>query len=115
MKEVQVFEEMYRADISLIVGGTIPELQSLIESRHDDAPQLDDDTDGYQFECRSKGGQNERFYIYIEKMDPYLLYHEIMHLVFSIMKHRGITYSSGSEEAFAYLGGRIFELLKIKI
>ena len=61
---------------------------------------------------RNLAGQGERFYIWIYKPDSYLMAHEIHHLAHDILFTRELYCSFHTEEVFAYLTGRLHELLE---
>lgn len=120
IKEVRFLEPLYRADISYLIGGDVPQLIKFIAERHKDAKMYSfserfewtedaDTTDAYQFHVVGPLGKGEVFYVWMSELSPYLLYHETFHLIGDIMNNRGIKYSMESEEAFAYLGGWIFQ------
>ena len=120
MKEVRFTEPMYQADISYLVGGDVPELIAFIKERHgNELPvswsekfEWGEDahtTDGYQFHINAPLGKGETFYVWMAEKTPSLLFHETFHLVGDILHTRGINYSNDSEEAYAYLGGWIFQ------
>lgn len=118
MKEIRLHQDLYDADVSFLLGGSVPEVNALVTARHGVQPEpLDDDTNGYQFHISAPLGKNEIFYVWIHTPDMNLLWHETMHCAFDILKTRGIIYTEDSEEAFAYLGADIFEMLckKLKI
>lgn len=130
IKEVRFTEPMYQVDISYLVGGDVPQLISFIKDRHKSAKMYSfnevfewsedaDTTNAYQFHVSAPLGVGEVFYVWVAEHTPYLLFHETFHLVGDIMYNRGIKYCMESEEAFAYLGGWIFQeaskLLKGKI
>lgn len=120
LREVSFHEPMYQTDISYLYGGTPLDLIKFIEKRHGDSPPISwsevfnwgtdaDTTDGYQFHVNAPLGRGERFYVWMAEVSPSLIFHETFHLVGDILHTRGISYSLESEEAFAYLGGYIFE------
>ena len=123
MKEIKIYEPMYDVNISYVFGGSITELKKMLKKRYGEIKlwsqdehftideMLDDDTNGYQFHVQGPFGEDERFYVWIYKPNSNLIFHETLHLVFDILSHRGIYYNNDSEEAFAYLGGMITELL----
>ena len=120
IKEVRFSEPMYQADISYLVGGEVQDLIDFIKSRHGDAQMYSfgekfdwtddaDTTNAYQFHVAAPLGKGEVFYVWVEEKTPYLIFHETFHLVGDILYNRGIKYCMESEEAFAYLGGWIFQ------
>lgn len=130
IKEIRFTEPMYQVDISYLVGGDVLQLISFIKERHKGAQMYSfnekfdwaedaDTTNAYQFHVSAPLGKGEVFYVWVEDSTPYLLFHETFHLVGDIMWNRGIKYSMESEEAFAYLGGWIFQemsrLLKMRV
>lgn len=120
IKEVRFTEHMYQVDVSYLVGGDVPKLISFIRERHKNAQMYSfgekfdwtedaDTTNAYQFHVSAPLGKGEVFYVWVAEDTPYLLFHETFHLVGDIMYNRGIKYSMESEEAFAYLGGWLFQ------
>lgn len=120
IKEIRFFEPIYQVDISYLVGGDVPQLMAFIKERHKYAPMYSfnekfewtedaDTTNAYQFHVTAPLGKGEVFYVWMEETTAYLLFHETFHLVGDILQNRGIKYSMESEEAFAYLGGWIFQ------
>lgn len=120
IKEVRFTEPLYQVDISYLVGGDVPQLISFIKERHKNLQMYSfnekfdwaedaDTTNAYQFHVSGPLGKGETFYVWVAEGTPYLLFHETFHLVGDIMWNRGIKYSMESEEAFAYLGGWIFQ------
>lgn len=120
MKEVKIHNDLYDVDISYLIGGDVPELISFIKERHGDAPMYSfherfhwtedaDTTNAYQFHINAPLGKGEIFYVWVAEKTPYLLFHETLHLTGDILYNRGVRYSMDSEEAFAYLGGWIFQ------
>ena len=120
MKELRIYEPLYQADITYLTDCTIYEVIELLKQRHVDVQpwswseqfQWGGDahtTDGYQFHINAPYGNGEMFYVWMNKVTPSLLFHETFHLVGDILHTRGIVYCSSSEEAFAYLGGWIFQ------
>lgn len=100
------------------------ELQRIINERHPDDTlwswgesfELEQGTDGYQFHVIGGAeAANETFYVWIFKPDPYMEAHEFHHLAHDILFTRGVGYSSQSEEAFAFLTGRLYELYQEEI
>lgn len=120
MKEIKIHNDLYDAGISYLVGGDVPELISFIKERHGNAPMYSfgerfywtedaDTTNAYQFHINAPLGKGEIFYVWVAEKTPYLLFHETFHLTGDILYNRGIKYCMESEEAFAYLGGWIFQ------
>lgn len=123
IKEIRIFEDLFRVDISILIGGDVPQFQQFLKDRHkeykmysfgeryywtDDA----DTTDAYQFHVTAPLGKGEVFYVWVHQNDPYLLTHEISHLVGDILQSRGIKYCMECEEVFAYFTGWIDEQLQ---
>jgi hypothetical protein len=129
MREIKFSVPIYEAEVCYLIGGTIPELASYIKAHHGNSSiyswnkRCDDDwkgedadtTDGYQFHINSPLGIGEVFYVWVHKPTQYLLFHETFHLVGDIMQTRGIGYCYESEEAYAYLGGWIYEKISEEI
>lgn len=119
MKERLINESMFRATIKIVTDCSFMEFNSLMLSRHgtqllyswDQPFSLEDGADAYQFHIISANGEDELFYIWIYKVDIYLLTHEVHHLTHDILFTRGILCSYGTEEIFAYLMGRLMELI----
>lgn len=130
MQVLSFVDPLYRANITYLIGGTVPELLKYLKKKHKNFKSYSwgnefewgedaDSTDGYQFHVNAPLGVGEVFYVWVDRPSPFLLFHETYHLVGDILYNRGIVYSEDSEEAFAYLGGWIFEeihrLLKGKL
>lgn len=112
MREIKIEEPFYAVQISYFIGGSIPELNKVLKKRYgDDFDEQNDDTDAYQHHIIPAGGKDEIFFVWIGNPDMNLLWHETMHLAFDILRVRGIAYSERCEDAFAYLGGNIFQKL----
>ena len=120
LKEIRFTEPLYQADISYLIGGEVPDLINFIKERHKvgqmysfnekfDWTEDADTTNAYQFHVSAPLGKGEVFYVWVAENTPYLLFHETFHLTGDILCNRGIKYSMDSEEAFAYLGGWIFQ------
>lgn len=128
MKEIKIHEPLYDVDISYLFGDSVSKLKEFIQKRHgshvliwdrDVSESCDkffiEDTDGYQFHVQEPLGSGERFYSWMYKPTDNLLFHETLHITFDILFTRGVKYHNDSEEAFAYLGGMIFQQLKEKL
>lgn len=119
MKEIIFTDPLYEAEIVYLVGGSFSDLEKYLKEHHGDAKlyswgdtfDFDDTTTAYQFHINSPMGKDERFYIWIGEgeLSPRLLWHETLHLTTDILWTRGIYHCNQTEEAFAYLGGWIFE------
>lgn len=118
--EIKFHEQLYQADISYLSGGDVPQLIKFIKQRHGNAQMYSfgekfdwsedaDTTNAYQFHIPAPLGRGEAFYIWTEERTPYLIFHETFHLTGDILYNRGVKYCMESEEAFAYLGGWLFE------
>lgn len=116
MKEYRFLEPHYQANVCVLVGGTPADVRKLLERRHgknfkmySQGEEVDDDNrdsdDAFQFTVHEK---EEIFYIWLDRVDLELLYHEIFHLTFDVLVSRGIAYDSSCEEAFAYWGAKVF-------
>lgn len=115
MRTVNFSEPLYRTQVCIVSDCSLDEFRAVMEAVHPQATfyswdeafaGLDDGTDGYQFHTLDP----EVFYVWMETADSYMLGHELHHLAHDILFTRGITYCSQSEEAFAYLTGRLHEL-----
>ena len=120
MSEIELYEPLYRVSISIIECG-YEEFARLIAERHanetlyswNEAFMLESGTDGYQFHvCGDEQGGGEKFYVWVAEVDDYNIAHELHHLAHDILFTRGIVYCSQSEEAFAYLTGRLHEMFR---
>lgn len=127
LKKIQVYVDMYDAYVIFLIGGEVPDLLSYLKRKHGadntyyswskpftfgkDA----DTTDGYQFHTNAPLGRGEIFYSWHSDLTPNLLTHELYHIVGDILHTRGVAYSYGSEEIYAYLYGWIFERLFKKL
>ena len=120
IKEVSFYEPLYQANISYLVGGDVNDLISFIKERHKDAKMYSfgeqfewtedaNTTNAYQFHVAAPLGKGEVFYVWMDALSAYLLFHETFHLTGDILWNRGIKYNMDSEEAFAYLGGYLFQ------
>lgn len=126
IREIKIFEDMMRVDISFLIGGTVPDLITFIKDRHKNAQMYSfdekfdwtedaDTTDGYQFHVCGPHGKGEVFYVWVLEPTPYLLEHEISHLTGDILCNRGVKYCMECEEVFAYLGGWISDELSKRL
>jgi len=127
LKKIQVYSDLYDAYIIFLIGGEVPDLLKYLSRKYgkkgkyfswgkefkfgEDA----DTTNGYQFHVNAPLGKGEIFYSWHSDMTPYLLSHELYHVVGDIMYTRGVSYNSGSEENYAYLYGWLFEKLFNKL
>lgn len=78
-----------------------------------------DDFDGFCTEITSKNDQTE-VVIYVRRFDWAIkcqgtLIHEITHAVVRIFNHNNIPFNSDTQEFFAHMIGRIYELIAIKL
>lgn len=130
MRAYNFVEAVYETNIIYLVGGSFEEMIKFLKTKHghtnayswDKKVEWGEDantTDAYQFHVNALHGEGETFYVWIHIPTASLLYHETSHLAGDILYIRGIRYSADSEEAFAYLGGwifnKIFSLIKRKI
>jgi len=124
MKEIKIRNDQYDAEISYLIGGTIPDVRALMKRRYGEKAQirsgqdtdtvdetLEDDTDGYQFAYHATQGENERFYVWVAEPTHELLAHESSHLGYDILNHRGVKHCDESEEAYAYMQGWLHKKL----
>lgn len=127
LKKIQIYCDMYDAYVIFLIGGEVPDLLKYLRRKHgkkavyyswgkafsfgDDA----DTTNGYQFHINAPLGKGEVFYSWHSDMTPYLLSHELYHVVGDIMYTRGVGYNYGSEETYAYLYGWLFDRLFKKL
>lgn len=127
LKKIQVYSDLYDAYIIFLIGGEVPDLLKYLDRKYgkdgkyfswgkefkfgEDA----DTTNGYQFHVNAPLGKGEIFYSWHSDMTPYLLSHELYHVVGDIMYTRGVSYNSGSEENYAYLYGWLFDKLFKKL
>lgn len=121
MKIVKFQDPLYYAHIRYLIGGTPKDLVKYLRRVHgkdvkchswDKEFTWSDDmesTDGYQFHVCAPLGDGEIFYVWIARPASHLIFHETFHLVGDILNNRGVEYRYESEEAYAYLGGWIFE------
>lgn len=121
MREIKIYNELYDAQISYLIGGDAFDLVRFLKKRYgknakywswDREVIFGDDvntTDAYQFHVNAPLGAGERFYIWMCQPKPSLVFHETYHLVGDIMHRSGIEYDYKSEETFAYLGGWIYK------
>jgi len=119
-RRIKLYDDLYDVHITYLLGGTVEDLVKYIKRKHKKAPLYSwgkqftfgadaDTTNGYQFHVNAPLGNGEVFYIWTADATPYLLFHETYHLVGDILYTRGLPYTYSSEEAYAYLGGWIFE------
>ena len=118
---------MYDAHVVFLIGKEVPDLLKYLYRKHGKDTQFyswskafsfgedADTTNGYQFHVNAPLGKGEIFYSWHSDMTPYLLSHELYHVVGDILHTRGVTYSYGSEEIFAYLYGWLFDKLFKKL
>jgi len=123
LKKIQVYSEHYDAYIIFLIGGEVPDLLKYLKRKYGSKGRYfswgkefkfgedADTTNGYQFHVNAPLGKGEVFYSWHSDMTPYLLSHELYHVVGDIMYVRGVSYNSGSEEDFAYLYGWLFDKL----
>lgn len=120
IKEYKITLDLFRVDISFLSGATPIELKEFIDKRHPNEKLWNWDrefiwdknyecTDGYMFHTEALLGRGEIFYLWFNEPTPYMTFHEITHMTGDILFHRGFEYNFGSEEAWAYLNGWIFE------
>jgi hypothetical protein len=120
IREYKFHDPLYKADISILIGGDVAQLILFIKERHSDAQMYSfgekwswtddaDTTDAYQFSIPAPLGKGEIFYVWILEKSIYLLAHELFHLTGDILQHRGMKYSMDSEEAYAYYHGYLFQ------
>lgn len=120
MRKIKVYNDLYDVHITYLIGGEVPDLKRYIKRVHKDEQLYSwgkpfsfgedaDTTNGYQFHINAPLGDGEIFYVWVAQLTPYLLYHETFHLSGDILYTRGIPYTYSSEEAYAYLGGWLFE------
>lgn len=120
LKTYSFSDPLYRAYITYVIGGTVPDLVRYLKRKHKNSKcfswdnefewtEESETTDGYQFHVSAPLGEGEVFYVWCRQADPFLLFHETYHLVGDILHNRGVKYSEDSEESYAYLGGWIFE------
>lgn len=121
LKKIQIYNDMYDVYIIFLIGGDVPNLQRYIKRKHGKArlyswdKEFDlytddaDTTNGYQFHVNAPLGKGEVFYSWHSEMTPYLLSHELYHVVGDILYTRGIGYNYDSEEIYAYLYSLLFD------
>ncbi len=125
MRQITLKDPIYQAKISLLIGGNFAQVRremdeyhgvgSKFYNKHEACDDADSDKDEEAMEWHMVDLE-ERFYIWVRYPRLDLIYHELFHLVHDVLEVRGIQYSDGSEEAFAYWGAAIFEqILKIKL
>ncbi len=110
MIKVKIKESHYRSNITLII---CPPQEAIdFFKKH---YKTDIDFFGYSgLEITiHEPDKGNYYFIWLEKMDWKcyqfgILAHEILHLVFDIMRHIGMEYNRGSEEAYTYLMGRLY-------
>jgi len=119
IKEFHIYEGLYEAEITYLVGGVVEDLIIYIRNKHKDAKMYSwgkefkweedaNTTNAYQFHINAPLGSGEKFYVWMHQVSPSLFYHETFHLAGDILFTRGVEYSYSSEECYAYLGGWIF-------
>lgn len=120
MKRINIYDPHYDAYITYLIGGTVDNMIKFIKRKHKDSPLYSwgtpfvfgddaDTTNAYQFHVNAPHGKGEIFYVWIHELNANLLFHETFHLTGDILYTRGIPYTYSSEEAYAYLGGSVFE------
>lgn len=126
LKKIKIYNDLYDVHIMYLFGGEVASLVRYIKRVHGDEKTYSwgkpfvfgedaDTTNGYQFHINAKHGDGEMFYVWVHELTPYLLYHETYHLAGDILYNRGIPYTYSSEEAYAYLGGWLFEKVSKKL
>ena len=127
LKKIQVYVDMYDAYVIFLIGGEVPDLLKYLRRKYGKDAQYfswgkafsfgedADTTNGYQFHVNAPLGKGEVFYSWHSDMTPYLLSHELYHVVGDIMYTRGVGYNYGSEETYAYLYGWLFDKLFHKL
>ena len=127
MKIIKFQTPLYFADVTYLIGGTVKDLRKYLDRIHgkdhktynwdksESWAEDADSTDGYQFHVPAPLGDGEVFYVWVARPAPSLIFHETFHLVGDILHNRGIAYSYDSEEAYAYLGGWIFDKIFSKV
>lgn len=116
MQVISLADPLYQSDIKLLIGGTPQNVHTYIDDEHGvgavaynkengTSDGWDDPTDGMQFHVNQG---HEAFYIWIERPELDLLHHEMYHLTHDVLSVRGIEYSDGCEDAFAYLNTHLF-------
>ena len=125
LKEIAIWEkQIYDVDIRCLIGGTVADLRNFIQRRHGttkhwsgstEEDDFDDSTDGYQFHFKSTLAKDEIFYLWVHNTDENKLFHEVFHLVFTVLSERGATYCEEAEELYAYFGAYIYGKIKEKL
>lgn len=127
LKKVQVHVDMYDAYVIFLIGGTVEDLLKYLHRKHGKKAQYYSwgtpfkfgpdagETNGYEFHVNAPLGNGEFFYHWHSDLTPFLLTHELFHVVGDIMYTRGVSYNYGSEETFAYLYGWLFERIFKKV
>jgi hypothetical protein len=120
IRKISIYNDHYDCHIVYLIGKDVHWLKKYIARKHGDIQlyswastfKFGEDantTNGYQFHVNAPLGDGEMFYVWVAEPTPYLLVHETIHLTDDILYTRGIGYTYSSEEAYAYLGGWIFE------
>lgn len=127
MKIIKIHVPLYLAEVTYLFYCTPEETHAYLQKEHgqnyqttshNEVPEpgkMDDDTDGLQFHVPGYMGKHEVFYVWIAEPDLNVLWHETLHLTFDILIQRGVEYAPSCEDAFAYLGGYIFDEVSKKL
>ena len=102
MREFELLDPLFGADITLLVGGTIADLR---KKMGDDS--LQEQCPGYYL--RQSDAYNAPFYVWVESPQIPLLCHELMHLTFGVLGACGLELSDESEEAYTYWFENVME------
>lgn len=120
LKEIKIKDPMYQSSISYLVGGSEADLYKFLRRRHGKGVKLCNkeaseveamrepdsaSTDGMQFHVNE---EEEYFYVWVQRKDIGLVFHETMHLAFDVLSCRGIEYADECEDAFCYWGAAVY-------
>lgn len=125
MQEYILYEEEKDVWITCLIGGSVNDLKTYLRTKHkgrlpamyswDRRFHFGKDggtTNGYSFHVNAPLGDGEVFYMWVAEPTPYLMGHEITHVVGDILFNRGFEYCYGAEESWAYLNGWVHGKIK---
>lgn len=107
MKVILIPDTIYNTTIYIIPTYKPSELIKYFKKTHGFAYEDDNTVDGMHFSLENKEAGTKDHFIILKKFENSpagvaLLFHEIYHLVHSVMRDVGMIPAEGSEEAFAY-------------
>lgn len=90
--------EPWRAEVVVLHGGTEGALQAYMRATYDITYTPDDNTAGHAFMFNGKPA-----IVWVYALDDVpILMHELSHVVFAVLRSRGMRTGAATEEAFTY-------------